>query len=183
LISKKYLTFSITEFDKGKILSERKKRKKRIIYKKIAIYRKYDFELLVLGLFLMGFFLLWEPWQIKIIVWSFITNAVRIFINIIMDFTFRVGITISKVETSDIIGLLLILIAVILILIRARLRIIRNYPSLSSCFKCEGDLRRTHRKMKHKFLEILLFCKVKRYSCRKCSFEGIALTIRKKPRL
>ena len=160
------------------------KRKRKRIYKtRKSFYRNYNFELLVLGLFLLGFFLLWEPWQIKTIVWGFITNAVRIFVNLITDIAVRMGATISKVETSDLIGLLLILIAMILILIRTRNRIIRNHPSLSSCFKCEGDLRRTHRKTKHKLLEILLFCKVKRYSCRKCSFEGIALTIRKKPRL
>ena len=134
------------------------------------------------ALFLMGFFLLWEPWQIKTIVWGFITNAVRNFVNLIMDIAVRVGASISKVETSDLIGLLLILIAMILILNRARNSIIRNHPSLSSCFKCEGDLRRTHRKMKHKLLEILLFCKVKRYSCRKCSFEGIALNNKTKPK-
>ena len=180
LISKKYLTFNITEFDKGKILSERKR--KRIYKKRKSFYRHYNFELLVFGLFLMGFFLLWEPWQIKIIVWDFITNAVRIFVNLITDIAVRMGETISKVETSDLIGLLLILIAMILILIRARNRIIRNHPSLSSCFKCEGNLRRTHRKMKHKLLEILLFCKVKRYSCRKCSFEGIAFITKIKPK-
>jgi len=181
LISKKYLTFNITEFDKGKILSERKR--KRIYKTRKSFYRHYNFELLVFGLFLMGFFLLWEPWKIKAIVWGFITSSTRTIVNYIMDIAVRMGATILKVETSDLIGLLLILIAVILILIRTRNRIIRNHPSLSSCFKCEGDLRRTHRKMKHKLLEILLFCKVKQYSCRKCSFKGIALTIRKKPRL
>jgi len=127
--------------------------------------------------------LIWRPWKIKAIVWGFITSSTRTIVNYIMDIAVRMGATISKVETSDLIGLLLILIAMILILNRARNRIIRNHPSLRSCFKCEGGLRRTHRKMKHKLLEILLFCKVKRYSCRKCSFEGIALTIRKKPRL
>ena len=162
-------------------MSERKR--KRIYKIRKSFHQQYNFELLVFGLFLMGFFLLWEPWQIKTIVGGFITSATRTIVNYIMDITVRMGATISKVETSDLIGLLLILIAVILILIRARNRIIRNHPSLSSCFKCEGDLRRTHRKMKHKLLEILLFCKVKQYSCRKCSFKGIALTIRKKPRL
>ena len=162
-------------------MSERKR--KRIYKIRKSFYRHYNFELLVLGLFLMGFFLLWEPWQIKSIVWGFITNAARNFVNLIMDIAVRVGATISKVETSDLIGILLILAAVTLVLNHARLKIIRNHPSLLSCFKCEGDLRRTHRKMKHKLLEILLLCKVKRYSCKKCSFEGIALTIRKKPRL
>ena len=162
-------------------MSERKR--KRIYKIRKSFYRNYNFELLVLGLFLLGVFLLWEPWQIKSIVWGFITKTVRTLVNLIRGFAVRLGATISKVETSDLIGILLILAAVMLVLNHARLRIIRNHPSLLSCFKCEGDMRRTHRKMKHKLLEILLLCKVKRYSCRKCSFEGIALTIRKKPRL
>ncbi len=130
----------------------------------------------------MGFFLLWEPWKIKAIVWGFITSATRTIVNYIMDIAVRMGATISRVETSDLIGIILILVAVILIINRTRLRIINSHPSLSSCFKCKGDLRRTHRKMKHKLLEILLLCKVKRYSCRKCSFEGIALTNKIKPK-
>lgn len=156
------------------ILSERKR--KRIFKTKSPFYQNYNFELFVLGLLLLGFFLLWERWHIKSIVWNFITNITRIVIIYIMDIAVRIGTTISKVETSDLIGIVLILVAVILILNRARLRIINNYPSLSSCSKCEGDLRRTHRKMIHKLLEFLLFCKIKRYTCRTCSFQGIEMT-------
>ena len=163
---------------KVNILSERKR--KRITKINKSLYRKYNFELIVLGLLLLGFFLLWERWQIKSIVFGFITKAVRTSVNLIRDISIRIGAVISKVETSDLIGMILILIAVILILNRTRLRIINSHPSLSYCFKCKGDLRRTHRKMKHKLLEILLFCKVKCYSCRKCSLDGIEIVTTKK---
>ena len=161
-------------------MSERKR--KRIYKTRKSFYRNYNFELLVLGLFLLGFFLLWEPWHIKSIIWGLITNTTRILVNLMSDIAVRIGTVISKVETSDLIGITLILIALILIMNRTRLRIIQSHPSLSSCSLCEGGLRQTHRKMKHKLLEILLFCKVKRYSCRKCSFEGIALTNKTKPK-
>ena len=163
---------------KENILSERKR--KRITKTKKSFYRKYDFELIVLGLLLLGFFLLWERWQIKSIAWDFITNAARTSVNLIRDIAVRIGAVISKMETSDLIGIVLILIALILIMNRTRLRIIQSHPRLSSCSLCEGGLRQTHRKMKHKLLEILLFCKVKRYSCRKCSFDGIAMATIKK---
>ena len=163
---------------KENILSERKR--KRITKTKKSFYRKYDFELIVLGLLLSGFFLLWERWQIKSIVFGFITKAVRTSVNLIRDIAVRIGTVISKVETSDLIGIALILIALILIMNRTRLRIIQSHPSLSSCSLCEGGLRQTHRKMKHKLLEILLFCKVKCYSCRKCSLDGIAIVTTKK---
>ena len=163
---------------KENILSERNR--KRITKTKKSFYRKYDFELLVLGLLLLGFFLLWERWKIKLIVWDFIAKAARISVNLIRDIAVRIGTVISKVETSDLIGIALILVALILIMNRTRLRIIQSHPSLSSCSLCEGGLRQTHRKMKHKLLEILLFCKVKRYSCRKCSLDGIEIVTTKK---
>ena len=163
---------------KENILSERKQ--KKITKTKKTFYRKNNFELFVLGLLLLGFFLLWERWEIKLIILNFITKAARTSVNLIRDIAVRIGTVISKVETSDLIGITLILIALILIMNRTRLRIIQSHPSLSSCSLCEGGLRQTHRKMKHKLLEILLFCKVKRYSCRKCSFDGIAMITTKK---
>mgnify|MGYP003726360489 CR=1 FL=1 len=165
---------------KENILSERKR--KRIFKTKKSFYQNYNFEFLVFGLLLLGFFLLWERWNIKSIVWYFITNTARIVVNYISDIAVQIGTTISKVETSDLIGIILILIAVILILNRTRLRIINSHPSLSSCSKCEGGLRRTQRKIKHKFLEFLLFCKVKRYTCRKCSAEEFEMTKKIKAR-
>ena len=165
---------------KENILSERKQ--KKITKTKKSFYRKNNFELFVLGLLLLGFFLLWERWQIKLIIWDFITKAARTSVNLIRDIAVRIGTVISKMETSDLVGITLILIALILIMNRTRLRIIQSHPSLSSCSLCEGGLRQTHRKMKHKLLEILLLCKVKRYTCRKCSFEGIALINKTKPK-
>ena len=163
---------------KVNILSKRKR--KRIYKTKKSFYQNYNFELLVLGLLLLGFFLLWERWQIKSIVFDFITKSARTSVNLIRDIAVRIGTVISKVETSDLIGIALILIALILIMNRTRLRIIQSHPSLSSCSLCEGGLRQTHRKMKHKLLEILLFCKVKCYSCRKCSLDGIEIVTTKK---
>ena len=165
---------------KVNILSERKR--KRIFKTKKSFYRNYNFELIVTGLLLLGFFLLWERWHIKSIVWDLITNTARIVVNYIRDIAVQIGETISKVETSDLIGIILILVAVFLIINRTRLRIINSHPSLSSCFKCEEDLRRIQRKIGHKLLERLLFCKIKRYKCRTCSFEEIEMTTTLKSR-
>ena len=143
-------------------------------------YRKYDFEILILGLFIMGFFLLWEPWQIKSIVWDFITKTARTGVILIRDIAVGLGTIISGVEISDLVGIALILIALILVINRARIRFIKSHLNISSCPQCEGGLHQTHRKMKHKLLEVLLFCKVKRYSCRKCSFDGIAMVTTEK---
>ena len=159
-------------------MSERKR--KRITKIKKSFYRKYDFELIVLGLLLSGFFLLWEPWNIKSIVWNFITKTARTGVILIRDIAVGLGTIISGMEISDLVGIALILIALILVINRARIRFIKSHLNISSYPQCEGGLHQTHRKMKHKLLEVLLFCKVKRYSCRKCSFDGIAMVTTEK---
>ena len=156
-------------------MAERIRKRIKKNYNVRSFYKKYNFEILVLGLFIGGFFLLWEKWKIKTIAWVFITTTTRTIVNLIRNISLRLGNIFSGVETSDLVGILLILLALILVLNRARLRIIRSHPNLVSCPQCEEDLRRTHRKKKHIFLELFLFCKVKRYTCRKCSFDGIAL--------
>jgi hypothetical protein len=156
-------------------LSQRVRKRKRIKTNNKSFYEEYNFEILVLGLFALGFFLLWEKWKIKSIVWRLVTNTARTFFTFVRDVAVSIGNVVSSVETSDIIGIVLILIAFMLVLNRARLRIILHHPTLSSCPNCEGDLRRTHRKLKHKIMESFLFCKIKRYRCRKCSFDGLAM--------
>ena len=49
-----------------------------------------------------------------------------------------------------------------------------NLPKLV-CPKCKGDLHRSHRKTKHKIFAVFLLCVIKRYKCRKCSFDGVAM--------
>ena len=154
-------------------MGQRKRKRKRNNRK--SIYKEYNFEMLVLGLFTLGFFFLWEKWNIKSITWGAITTSTVRIVTFIRNVSVRVGEIVSAVETSDIIGIVLILIALILVLNRSRLRIITYYPTLSSCPQCEGDLRRTHRKIKHKIQEFILFCKIKRYRCRKCSFDGVTM--------
>ena len=156
-------------------MGQRTRKRKRIKENRISYYQEYNFEILVLGLFALGFFLLWEKWNIKSIAWGAITSSALNIITFLRNISVRVGEIISGVETSDIIGIVLILIALVLVLNRARDRIIDHHPNLSSCPKCDTDLRRTHRKLKHKIQGWFLICRIKRYKCRSCSFDGIAM--------
>ena len=140
-----------------------------------SFYKKYNFEVLVLGLLTLGFFLLWEKLKIKTIFWSLITSIANSVVVTTRNVAVKFGNVISKVETSDIIGIVLILSAFLLILNRTRMRIIKSHPNLISCPKCKGDLHRSHRKIKHKIFAVFLLCVIKRYKCRKCSFDGIAM--------
>ena len=161
-------------------MSQRTRKRKRIKKNKISIYQEYNFEILVLGLFTLGFFLLWEKWNIKSIAWRAITSSALSIITFLRNISVRLGEIISGVETSDIIGIVLILIALVLVLNRSRNRIIDHHPNLSSCPKCDADLRRTHRKTMHKIQAWFLLCKFKIYKCRSCSFDGIAMVRGKK---
>ena len=60
-------------------------------------YKKYAFEILVLGLFILGFFLLWEKLNIKTIAWGIITTTTRTIVNLIRDVSVRLGNIISRV--------------------------------------------------------------------------------------
>ena len=161
-------------------MSQKRRKRRRIKSDSKTFFREYNFEILVLGLFTLGFFLLWEKWNIKALAWGFVTQIVQSVVIFIRDISIRIGNVISGVETSDLIGIILILIGIILIMHRARYRIIDNHPNLTSCPKCDAGLRRVHRKTKHIIQSFVFFCKVKRFKCRSCSFDGVAMIEGKK---
>jgi hypothetical protein len=118
---------------KENILIQKRRKRKRIKSGGKTFYQEYNFEILVLGLFTLGFFLLWEKWNIKSLVWSTFTKIVVSSVTIIRDISVIAGNIFSGVETSDLIGIILILIGINLIMHRARYRIIDNHPNLTSC--------------------------------------------------
>ena len=165
---------------KENILSQKIRKRKRIKSDGKTFYQEYNFEILILGLFGLGFFLLWERWNIKTLVWSTTSHIALSVVTFIRDISVRVGNLFSGVETSDLIGIVLILIGIVLILRRTRNRIIDNHPNLTSCPKCDAGLRRVHRKAKNKIQGWLYLCKIKRFKCRSCSFDGVAMIEGKK---
>ena len=165
---------------KENILSQKRQKRKRIKSDSNTLYQEYNFEILILGLFGLGFFLLWERWNIKTLVWRTTNSIVLSVVTFIRDISVRVGNLVSGVETSDLIGIILIITGIILILHRARNRIIDNHPNLTSCPKCDAGLRRVHRKIMNKIQGWFYLCKIKRFKCRSCSFDGVAMIEGKK---
>ena len=161
-------------------MSQRKHKRKRIKSGGKTFYQEYNFEILIVLLFGLGFFLLWERWNIKILVWRTTTSIVLSVVTFIRNISVRVGNLVLGVETSDLIGIILILMGIILILHRARNRIIDNHPNLTSCPKCDAGLRRVHRKAMNKIQGWFYLCKIKRFKCRSCSFDGVAMIEGKK---
>ena len=152
---------------------KRERSKKRKI---ISIVKKYSFEFLITFLILLGSFLLLENFEIKkflknfsIQIYESIKYIFFLFLNSIFEY-------ILKIESSDIIGLILIFSAIMLMFLRWRNNLIYQYSSSEFCFNCKGKLQRIKRKIKIKVFAFLIRLKIKKYQCRDCKLQSYKIT-------
>lgn len=145
-----------------------------------VLFEEYRFELTVTLLFSLGMFLLLEKMEIKRFVWSGVRTAAKYVAESITHLLTSIVSIIRSVETSDIAGLILILIAGILVLNRIRIRTIGRMSLPNECPKCGGSFQRIHRTISHRILEIIMFAEIKHYRCKKCSYKQISATQKKK---
>ncbi len=153
------------------------KRKERANNKSIrSIIKKYNFELLIVILIFLGLFLLLEDFELKkflknfsIQIYEGIKYIFFLFLNSIFEY-------ILKIESSDIIGLILIFSAIMLIFLRWRNNLIYQYSSSEFCFNCKGKLQRIKRKIKIKVFAFLIRLKVKKYQCKDCKLQSYKIT-------
>ena len=75
---------------------------------------------------------------------------------------------INKFEISDLVGILLILLALFLIANRWRERMIERYPEIRNCPDCGGNLQRIKREFNQKVIGFIYFLTVKKYHCDTC---------------
>jgi membrane-bound ClpP family serine protease len=143
-----------------------------------SYFREYNFEITVIILIALGTFLIVEDLEIKTYIYRFIKGFFFGIGNIIKLIQSGTIFVISQFETSDLVGISLILLAVFLIVKRWRDRIIERHSILSECPNCSGHLVRTHRELNHKIMSFIYFATVKRYHCKACSYTGIKLVKR-----
>lgn len=155
----------------------RNKRKERVSKKSIIpIIKKYNFELLIIILILLGFFLLLEDFELKKFLQSSsiqMYEKMKYIVFNIYDSTFEF---ILKIETSDIIGLILIFSAILLIFLRWRNNLIYNYSSSQFCENCGGKLQRVKKKIKIRIFAFFTRLKVKKYQCKECKLQTYKIT-------
>jgi len=156
----------------------RKKRRHHSRKPKISFWNEYRFEIIVFSLLAMGIFLLVEKMEIKMTVYRWVKTFIIITTRLISDASQTTFQLIQEVETSDIIGLILILTALFMIYLRIRKRTIYRFATLYECPNCGGELRRIHRKISHRILGLLLWTDIKYFSCNKCDFHGIRMSER-----
>ena len=152
---------------------KRERSKKRKI---ISIVKKYNFEFLIASLIFLGLFLLLEDFELKkflknisIQIYEDIKYIIFLFINSIFEY-------LIKIESSDIIGLILIFSAITLMFLRWRNNLIYKYSSSEFCFNCKGKLQRIKRKIKIKVFAFLIRLKVKKYQCKDCKLQSYKIT-------
>ena len=153
--------------------NKRERSKKRKIR---SIVKKYNFEFLVTFLIFLGLFLLLEDFEIKSFIKTFsfqiytdVKYIIFLFFNSIFEY-------ILKIESSDIIGLILILSGILLIFLRWRNNLIYNYSSSEFCSNCKGKLQRIKRRFKIKVFAFLIQLKIKKYQCKNCKLHTYKIT-------
>lgn len=140
--------------------------------KEPTIWREYRFEITVVVLMALGIFLLVEEMEIRQTIWHWLgiilsatAHGLRGFFNTVLN-------TLGNMRASNIVGIVLIVIALAMMYTRARNRIIRQNNYMFDCPKCGNDLQRIHRTRWHKVLELLLWTNIRHYQCKECSFKG-----------
>ena len=143
-----------------------------------SYFREYNFEITVVVLITLGIFLIVEDLEIKYYIYQFVKAfffGIGHIIKLIQNGTIYV---VSQFETSDLVGISLILLAIFLLAGRWRDRIIERHVTLTECPNCGGHLVRTHRELNHKIMSFIYFVTVKHYHCKVCKYKGIKMVKR-----
>ena len=128
----------------------KRKRKKQNDVKDISFFKEYNFEIIVLTMFLLGVFLLVENMEISETLFAAIKALIFFFadfIKSIRDFIYDI---LHWLEVSDLVGVCLILFALYLISIRIRIRLLASYPKIYGCQNCDSKSKLKRIKKKNK---------------------------------
>ena len=145
-----------------------------------SFLKKFRFEILSLLLLGAGLFLLLENLEIKQILFRKCKWVLSVFLDV-ASYPVRL---LSQIQQSDIVGLVLVVLAVSILGARIRFRIIQRHQGLDSgsqCPKCSGDLTRIHRKLIHRLLQPVFRVRITRYTCQKCAFAVTVWASRNRP--
>jgi len=142
-------------------------------YAIINFFKKYRVEVFAVCLLAVGIFLLVERWEIK---WAIYVQLLW-WSQRINEVGSRIISVATSVQKSDIVGLILMCVAVYLITWRMRWRAITRYRHLhldfkTHCPKCGDHLRRVPERVMHRVLEFVFRVRIRPFSCEKCQFHS-----------
>ena len=140
--------------------------------KKNKFWKKYNFEIVIFSLIVIGIFLIIEDFNIK----NSILNAyIQIYDYLVKLFlTIYIALTtlLYNVENSDLFGLGLIVFAIFLILLKWRQNLLNKYSNYEVCRYCNSKVNRIKRRKRIKIFAYIFRLKIKRYQCTACNQIG-----------
>ncbi|MGD2147324.1 MAG: hypothetical protein PVH41_11580 [Anaerolineae bacterium] len=137
--------------------------------------REYAVELIAGFLAFLGVFLLVERMEIRVTILRLLRLGWRAVSGTLEALAGAVVYRVVHITTSDLLGLVLIALAIAVVLWRLRVRLMERYAG-RTCPLCGGNLRRRHRRWSDRVMSLLV--PVNRYRCRnsECQWEGLRAT-------
>jgi len=148
----------------------KRKRKNSNSKQEASFFKEYSFEITVFSMFLLGVFLLVENMEISQTLFKIIKATIFLFADFIKAIRDSIYNTLSWLELSDLVGVILILFALYLIALRIRVRLLMLYPKIYECQNCDNKnkLKRIPRRLKHRIIDFALRLRVYYYQCDDC---------------
>tara|TARA_B100000427_G_C15436548_1_gene563222 strand:+ start:628 stop:1113 length:486 start_codon:yes stop_codon:yes gene_type:complete len=148
----------------------KRKRKKSKDENQPSFFKEYNFEITVISMFVLGVFLLVEKMEISQTLFSIIKTIIFIFADTIKAIRNGIYDILYWLELSDLVGVVLILLALFMIGIRTRIRLLSKYYKIDKCPECNSGnkLKRVQKKLKHRIIHIVLQLRVYYYQCDSC---------------
>ena len=138
-----------------------------------SLIREFRYEIMIGVLFFFGVFLLIEDMEIKGVIYHGVVGFFNWINQLIIQLLGSLVQIATEFETSDIVGSILVMIAVILLIGRVREKVILRYSELTTCPDCNGKLNLIHRNLPQKFAGKIFFVSIRHYKCKDCEFEGV----------
>ena len=159
----------------------KRKRKKSNNSKDISLFKEYSFELTVFSMVIFGVFLLVEKMEISQTLFRFIKSVLFFFADLIKTIRDLLVNALNILELSDMVGVILILLAFYLILIRVRFRLLVIYPKVYECQHCNSSskLKRIQKKLKHRIIHFVFRLRVYYYQCQDCYKKQLIVLTKK----
>ncbi|NQV29643.1 MAG: transposase family protein [Candidatus Marinimicrobia bacterium] len=154
---------------------EIKRHRKKSSRHEKSLIREFRIEILIGVLFLIGVFLLFEQMEIKSVVFKGIVSFFQSITQGFSDFLGSLLEATDLFETSDIVGSILILLALLLLLFRVRQKAIVRFYELTECPECGSDLLHVHRNQFQRVFGFIFRLKIRRYQCKNCEYDGVRM--------
>ena len=148
----------------------KRKRKSPLNKNKKNLFKEYNFEIIVFSMLVLGIFLLVEKMEISETIFFILKTTIFLFADIIKAVRDKIHEILSWLEISDLVGIILILLAGFMVALRARIRLLSKYQKINECPECTtgNKLKRIQKKLKHRMINIVLRLRVYYYQCENC---------------